>query len=218
MGGFGDCERRTAISQAVRETLTRTNRERVSGRLRATVAEPFRSGKRVRARITARQAPFRQERGTPCGCASLRGVDRPRPAPVKALPLCSECLSLPQRGKLFKAAMQSLKKLISIRTRLASTKVRLADVREQVIIVCAKLSAYDESIKRQKADESLVISRANSGAHTPAKEPRFPWLSSAFEAVDCCHFGRAFQPSANHYCDMVRVGIATASEVRIGGR
>ena len=31
----------------------------------ATVAEPFRSGKRVRARITASQAPFRQERGTP---------------------------------------------------------------------------------------------------------------------------------------------------------
>ncbi len=47
----------------------------------ATVAEPFRSGKRVRARITASQAPFRQERGTPYGCASLRGVDRPRPRP-----------------------------------------------------------------------------------------------------------------------------------------
>ena len=47
----------------------------------ATVAEPFRSGKRVRARITASQAPFRQERGTPYGCASLRGVDRPSPRP-----------------------------------------------------------------------------------------------------------------------------------------
>ncbi len=47
----------------------------------ATVAEPFRRGKRVRARITASQAPFRQERGTPYGCASLRGVDRPSPRP-----------------------------------------------------------------------------------------------------------------------------------------
>ena len=47
----------------------------------AAGTEPFRSGKRVRTRITARQAPFRQERGTPCGCASLRGVDRPRPRP-----------------------------------------------------------------------------------------------------------------------------------------
>lgn len=50
-------------------------------RFAAAGTEPFRSGKRVRARITARQAPFRQERGTPCGCASLRGVDRPRPRP-----------------------------------------------------------------------------------------------------------------------------------------
>ncbi len=54
----------------------------VSGRLRGdSHREPFRRGKRVRARITARQAPFRKERGTPCGCASLRGVDRLRPRP-----------------------------------------------------------------------------------------------------------------------------------------
>jgi hypothetical protein len=79
----------------------------------ATVAEPFRSGKRVRARITARQAPFRKERGTPCGSASLRGVDRPRPAPVKALPLCSECLSLPQRGNPFRTASSFLTKFRS---------------------------------------------------------------------------------------------------------
>ena len=39
-----------------------------------------------------------------------------------------------------------------------------------------------------------MISRANSGAHTPAKEPRFPLLSSAFEAGDCSHFGPALQP------------------------
>jgi hypothetical protein len=49
----------------------------------ATVTEPFLSGKRVRARITARQAPFRKGRGTPCGCASLRGVDRPCPRPYE---------------------------------------------------------------------------------------------------------------------------------------
>ena len=70
------------IPRAVRETLReeRTVSD-ASGRLAVRVAEPFRSGKRVRARITARQAPFRQERGTPGGCASLRGVDRPRPRP-----------------------------------------------------------------------------------------------------------------------------------------
>jgi hypothetical protein len=57
----------------------------------ATVAEPFRSGKRVRARITARQAPFRKERGT----------------------LCSECLSLPQRGNPFRTASSFLTKFRS---------------------------------------------------------------------------------------------------------
>ncbi len=83
------------------------NPTRVSGRLCGdSHREPFRSGKRVRARITARQAPFRKERGTPCGCASLRGVDRPRPRPVKALPLCSECLSLPQPGQPLQCAEQ----------------------------------------------------------------------------------------------------------------
>ena len=47
----------------------------------ATVTEPFGSEKRVRARITARQAPFRKVRGTPYGSALLRGVDRSRPRP-----------------------------------------------------------------------------------------------------------------------------------------
>jgi hypothetical protein len=46
--------------------------------------EPFRSVERVRARIAACKAPFRQERETPCGSASLRGVDKPRPRPWKA--------------------------------------------------------------------------------------------------------------------------------------
>jgi hypothetical protein len=80
--GRGDRERRPAMPRAVRETL----REEKTGSasavgFAATVAEPFRSGKRVRARITTRQAPFRKGRGTPCGCASLRGVDRPCPRP-----------------------------------------------------------------------------------------------------------------------------------------
>lgn len=80
--GRGDRERRAAMPRAVRGTL----REEKTGSasavgFAATVAEPFRSGKRVRARITTRQAPFRKERGTPCGCAALRGVDRPRPRP-----------------------------------------------------------------------------------------------------------------------------------------
>ena len=56
-------------------------RMRSAVRFAAAGTEPFRSGKRVRVQITARQAPFRQEHGTPCGCASLRGVDRPRPRP-----------------------------------------------------------------------------------------------------------------------------------------
>jgi len=59
----------------------RFRRMRSAVRFAAAGTEPFRSGKRVRARITARKAPFRQERGTPCGCASLRGVDGPRPRP-----------------------------------------------------------------------------------------------------------------------------------------
>jgi len=73
MGGLGDCERRAAISQAFRETLreVRTVSAPAVG-FAVRVAEPFRSGRRVRARITARQAPFRKERGTPCACASLR--------------------------------------------------------------------------------------------------------------------------------------------------
>ncbi len=49
--------------------------------------------------LKTRQAPFRKERGTPCGSASFRGVDRPRPRPVRTFPLSSECLSLPQSGQ-----------------------------------------------------------------------------------------------------------------------
>lgn len=74
-----------------------------------------------------------------------------------------------------------------------STKVPLTGVREQVI-VCAKLSCMTSRSSTRKPVEFLVILRANSGAHTPAKQPRFPWLSSAFEAVDCGRFGRALQP------------------------
>jgi hypothetical protein len=36
------------------------------------------------------------------------------------------------------------------------------------------IKAYAESIEHQKADESLAKSRANSGAHPPEKETRFP--------------------------------------------
>ena len=60
--GRGDRERRAAIPRAVRETLRqeRTGRAPAVG-FAATGTEPFRSGKRVRARITARQAPFRKD-------------------------------------------------------------------------------------------------------------------------------------------------------------
>jgi hypothetical protein len=80
--GRGDRAGCAAIARAVRETLQeeRTGSASAVG-LAATVTEPFRSRKRVRARITTRQAPFRKGRGTPCGCAALRGVDRPRPRP-----------------------------------------------------------------------------------------------------------------------------------------
>jgi len=69
--GRGDRERRAAIPRAVRETLRqeRTGRASAVG-FAATGTEPFRSGKRVRARITAHQAPSRKERGTPS--AALR--------------------------------------------------------------------------------------------------------------------------------------------------
>ncbi len=49
----------------------------------------------------------------------------------------------------------------------------LADVREQVI-VCAQLSCMTSRSSTRKPDEFLVMLDANSGAHTPAKEPRFP--------------------------------------------
>ena len=66
----------------------------------ATATEPFRSGKRVRARITASQAPFGKERGTPHGCTSLRGVDRscPRPKAPRYVRNVSLC---PSRGQRF---------------------------------------------------------------------------------------------------------------------
>lgn len=72
------------------------------------------------------------------------------------------------------------------------TKVRPADVRKQVI-VCAKMSRMTSRSSTRKPDEFPVMSRANSGAHTPAKEPRFPQLSSAFEAGDCSHFSPSLQ-------------------------
>ncbi len=53
------------------------------------------------------------------------------------------------------------------------TKVPLADVREQVI-VGAKLSCMTSRSSTRKPDEFLAMLDANSGAHTPAKESRFP--------------------------------------------
>src|ERR1700675_1883912 len=80
--GRGDRGRSAATGELFEKTL---REERTAGAsavgFAATITEPFRSGKRVRARITARQAPFRKGRGTPFGCASLRGVDRPCPRP-----------------------------------------------------------------------------------------------------------------------------------------
>src|SRR5450755_2001961 len=94
--------------------------------------------------------------------------------PVKALPLCSERLSLPQRGKLFKAAMRAPRRTNWHPSGL--TKVCLAGKREQVIVL-RKVVVYDGLIGRsgtRKPVEFLVILCANSGAHTPAKEPGFP--------------------------------------------
>ena len=91
-------------------------RVRSAVRFAAAGTEPFRSGKRVRARITARQAPFRQERGTPGGCASLRGVDRPRPAPVKApSAMFGMSLSAPAGANFSRRQCESREELISIR-------------------------------------------------------------------------------------------------------
>lgn len=78
----GDRVRRAATRELFEKTLREERTARASAEgFAATITEPFRSGKRVRARITARQAPLRKGRGTPCGCASLRGVDRPCPRP-----------------------------------------------------------------------------------------------------------------------------------------
>jgi len=80
--GRGDLGRRAATRELFEKQLREERTARASAvGFAATVTEPFRSRKSVRARITTRQAPFRKERGTPCGYAALRGVDRPRPRP-----------------------------------------------------------------------------------------------------------------------------------------
>jgi len=114
--GRGDRARRAAIPRAVRETLReeRTGSASAVG-LAATVTEPFRSGKRVRARITTRQAPFRKGRGTPCGCAALRGVDRPRPRPLKASRYVRNVSLCPSGAISFRAAIRVRRRVISIR-------------------------------------------------------------------------------------------------------
>ena len=73
-------------------------------------------------------------------------------------------------GKLFKAAMRVPRRTNWHPSDL--TKVCLAGAREQVI-VCAKLSCMTSRSSTRKPDEFPVILRANPGAHTPAKEPRF---------------------------------------------
>jgi len=105
-GGFGDCERREASPQALRERLKKRTRSALAAGFAATVIEPFRSGKRVRARITAYQAPFRKGRGTPCGCASLRGAltGRAHARYVRNVSLC------PSAGQPFRAAIRVLRR------------------------------------------------------------------------------------------------------------
>jgi len=109
------------------------------------VAEPFRSGKRVRARITARQALSRKERGTPSAALRSGALTGRAHGRKKALPLCSECLSMPQPG-----------------------------ARRRNAYGLRKISASTGSIKHLKADEPLAKSCANSGAHPPEKGTRFP--------------------------------------------
>jgi hypothetical protein len=85
MGGFGDCESNTAISQAAREPH-KTNRQRVGSRV---------LGDRKRA-IPKREegtgaghdpsSPVPQRTRDASGCAPLRGVDSPWPTPVKGPP------------------------------------------------------------------------------------------------------------------------------------
>jgi len=95
------------------------------------------------------------------------------------------------------------------------------------------MSAYSGSIKRQEVDEFLVILRANSGAHSPQKKPRFPlaflgvrgggllplWpSSSAFrQSIAVTWYERELQPPQKHelvgtrlspYTPLERVGIA----------
>jgi len=81
----------------------------------ATVAEPFRSGKRVRARITARQAPSRKERGTPSaalrsGALTDRARARKGPPAMFGMPL-----SAPAGANFSRRQCESREQLISTR-------------------------------------------------------------------------------------------------------
>jgi hypothetical protein len=66
---------------------------------------------------------------------------------------------------------ESREELIGIRPD--PNKSSLADMREPVI-VCAQLSCMTSRSNTRKPVEFLVILRPTCGAHTPAKEPRFP--------------------------------------------
>jgi hypothetical protein len=99
----------------------------------STVSEPFRSGKRVRARITARQDPFRKERGTPCGYTSLRGLTGRAHARKNLLAIFGMSLSAPvgatppQRGDpILRRTLQQ-----SVRLNKAAAAFNLSDFTEK---------------------------------------------------------------------------------------
>jgi hypothetical protein len=123
------------------------------------------------------------------------------PTPVKALPLCSECLSLPQRGKLFKAAMR-----VPRRTNWHPSdpnKSILADVREQ-IVVCAQLSCMTSRSSTGKPDELLVMLDANSGCSYTGEGTTFPFgFPRRSRRSIAATLAALFSPSSNRCCDLV---------------
>jgi hypothetical protein len=143
MGGFGDCERTAAISQAAREPH-KTNRQRVGSRVLGDRkrAIPKREEGTGASHDPSSLVPQRTRDAF--GCASLRGVDRPWPHARKRPSRHVRNVSLcPSRAHQ-----------------------RQADG-------LRKFSSLTGAIKQPKADEFLAKSRANSGAHPPEKETRF---------------------------------------------
>ena len=165
----------------------------------ATVTEPFRSGKRVRARVTARQAPFRQsaERlaaALRSGALTGRAHARKGPPAMFGMPLSAPA------GQTSQGAMRVPRRTNWHPSGL--TKVCLAGEREQVI-VCAKLSCMTGRSGTRKPEEFPVICVPIPVLIHRRMNHVSVWLSSPFEAVDCSHFAALFSPSSNRCCDLV---------------